>query len=220
METSCVNNLQGPRTRLYGWHTRGWCITDRIWHLFYGSDYNADGIKSTVAFSRGCHLWFSAKGYIRTPMIKCCRLRFIVQWTAKFSANKSFQMKIVQLWVHNWIVHSAHVGYFWSLTWQYPHSSISLCIWYVFHKCPAQQPCWWSRSSPLVSGLPAYLHSVQMVGWNSLPKAHHKICIALKSPPKPDIWACRGFKKRVHCAVACGVPVNRVTYTRKSFHVF
>lgn len=62
-------------------------------------DCNADGIKSRVAFSHGCHLWFYARGHIRTPILKCCQLRFITQVTARFPAKKSFQSKTVQLWV-------------------------------------------------------------------------------------------------------------------------
>lgn len=93
-----------------------------------------------------------------------------------FSAEKSFQWKQLSCGC------SAHVGYFWSLTRQNLQSSISLCIWYVFHK----QLCTTAKLMELI----IYFRSHCLFAWCSdggiklIPcaKAHCEIYTALLSP--------------------------------------
>lgn len=173
-------------------------------------DCNADGIKSRVAFSHGCHLWFYARGHIRTPILKCCQLRFITQVTARFPAKKSFQSKTVQLWVFCscWI--------FWLRARYNLQSSISPCTevfsingsaqqsdWCRLHSClPACAACGcWDEALPLNEGTPQDPHGT----WGS---------------PKPGIWADGGFKQCVCCRLACRALVNTVARVRESFPIF
>lgn len=117
----------------------------RLFFFFFNRvDYSADGIKSTVAFSHDCHLQFSAKGYIRTPVIKCCQMRFTMQWTARSPSHQNCSVVGIPLMLHTFV------------NW---HDKI----------CRAASARTSQVSSLNSSALPACLHTLQLLGWSSPP---------------------------------------------------